>query len=218
MAVGDGDTWDETTPTNATSATQIDDYNRDIRKGVRGRMAQEHEFPDSQSATSEAGKHKYMTLQMQSTHPTLAGTQTGAVYQKQMVQEGIYFFFVNAATQEVNLSKKMYFWFVDGALSTGTNISAILDLISDGKIYSAKANIATVCSSGDGVQVDILYNGSSIWTATASQIIIAPGSTSTEVTAFVTTNVAAGGNFKIDIDKIGGGLPGGNLTVMVEVG
>ena len=218
MALGDGTTWDETAPTNATSATQIDDYNRDLRKGISGRLAHEHEFPDSQSATSEGGKHKFMTLQMQTTHPTLAGTQVGAVYQKTDGTGGDHFFFVNAATQEVNLSKKLYFWFIDGALSTGTNVSAILDLVSAGKIFSAKANISTVCSSGDGVQIDVLYNGSSIWTATASQILVAPGSTSTNVTAFVTTNVTAGGSFKIDIDKVGGGIAGGNLTVMVEVG
>ena len=216
--MADGITWDETAPTNATSATQIDDYNRDLRKGIRSRMALEHEFPASQSATSEAGKHKFITLQMQTTHPTLAGTQVGAVYQKTDGTGRDHFFFVNAATQEINLSKKLYFWFVDGALSTGTNISAILDLVSDGKIFSAKANISTVCSSGDGVLVDVLYDGSSIWTATASQILLAPGSTSTEVTSFVTTNVTAGGNFRIDIDKVGGAAAGGNLTVMVEVG
>lgn len=218
MALGDGTTWDETAPTNATSATQIDDYNRDMRAGIRGRMAHEHEFPDSQSATSEGGKHKYMTLQMQSTHPTLAGTQVGAVYQKTVATTGDYLFFVNAATQEINLSKKLYFWFLDGDLSTGTNVSAVLDLVSDGKIFVSKANISTVCSSGDGVQVDVLYNGTSIWTATSAQILLAPGSTSTSVAAFVTTNVTAGGNLRLDLDKVGGGIAGGNLTVMVEVG
>ena len=218
MAVGDGTTWDETTPTDATSAISIDDYNRDVRVGIRSRMAHEHEFPASQSATAEAGKHKFMTLQMQSTAPAIAGTQVGAFYQKTVGTTGDYAFFLNAATQEINLSKKLYFWFVDGALSTGTNISAILDLVSDGKIFSAKANISTVCSSGDGVQIDILYDGSSIWTATSSQLLLAPGSTSTSVTAFVTTNITAGGNFRIDLDKVGGGIAGGNLTVMVEVG
>ena len=72
MALGDGNSWDETVPTNATLATLIDEYDRDLRKGVRSRMAFEHEWPSSQSATNEAGKHKFITLQNQSTAPTLS--------------------------------------------------------------------------------------------------------------------------------------------------
>lgn len=80
MALGDGNTWDETLPTDATVAIYIDDYNRDLRKGVRSRMALEHEWPASQSATSEGGKHKFITFQAQTAAPTITGTQIGAVY------------------------------------------------------------------------------------------------------------------------------------------
>jgi len=82
MALGDGNTWDETTPTDATVAVDIDDYNQDLRKGIRSRMAIEHEFPASQAATAEAGMHKFITLQQQGAKPTLAGTQKAAVYAK----------------------------------------------------------------------------------------------------------------------------------------
>lgn len=80
MAVGDGTTWDESTPTDGTLAVQIDDYNRDVRKGVRNRMALEHEWPASQSATSEGGRHQFVTFQQQGATPTMAGTQLGTVY------------------------------------------------------------------------------------------------------------------------------------------
>ena len=80
MAIGDGTTWDETTPTDATVAVNIDDYNRDVRVGMRSRFAHEHEMPASQSATSEGGKHKFMTLQEQGVKPTLSGTQIAAIY------------------------------------------------------------------------------------------------------------------------------------------
>jgi hypothetical protein len=80
MALGDGTGWDETLPTDATSAVQIDDHNRDLRKGIRLRMANEHEWPGSQSATSEAGQHKFITFQSQAAKPTLAGTQVNAIY------------------------------------------------------------------------------------------------------------------------------------------
>ena len=89
MAIGDGSGWDETTPTDATTAIQIDDYNRDLRVGVSARMRHEHEWPDSQSATSEGGKHKWVTMQAQSTKPTLAGTQVAAIYIK--TDDNLYF-------------------------------------------------------------------------------------------------------------------------------
>lgn len=82
MAIGDGITWDESNPTNDTDASLEDDYNRDLRKGIRARMAIEHEFPASQSATSQAGAHKFITLQTQTGIPVLAGTQVGVVYSK----------------------------------------------------------------------------------------------------------------------------------------
>ena len=82
MAIGDGSGWDETTPTDATTAIQIDDYNRDLRVGVSARMRHEHEWPDSQSATSEGGKHKWVTMQALTAKPTLAGTQISGIYCK----------------------------------------------------------------------------------------------------------------------------------------
>ena len=177
-------------------------------------MTFEHEWPSSQSATSEAGKHKYITLQMQTAAPSISGTQVGAIYQKTVGTTGDSCFFLNAATQEVNLSKKMYFWYLDGATVTGTNVSATLYLVSNGKIQLGRLCAATTPTGTTQLQVDILYNGSSIWTATSSQLILLAGSTSTSVTSFVTTNVTAGGTLKIDVDTAGGG----NATAILEVG
>lgn len=80
MALGDGTTWDESNPTDGTVGIQIDDYNRDLRKGIRLRMNNEHEWPASQSATSEAGMHKFITFQARSTQPAIAGTQIASLY------------------------------------------------------------------------------------------------------------------------------------------
>lgn len=82
MAIGDGSSWDETNPQQSTLANTLDSYDRDIRIGVRGRMALEHEWPSSQSVTSAAGYHKFITLQNQATKPTLSGTQIAALYTK----------------------------------------------------------------------------------------------------------------------------------------
>jgi hypothetical protein len=60
-------------------------------------MTFEHEWPASQSATSEAGKHKFITLQEQGSKPTISGTQKGAVYSK--TDHNLYF--ENSAGVEV---------------------------------------------------------------------------------------------------------------------
>lgn len=82
MAIGDGATWDESQPTDAVLVNIVDDHIRDLRVGVRSRMTREHEWPASQSATSEAGVHKFITLQNQTASPTLSGTQVGGLYTK----------------------------------------------------------------------------------------------------------------------------------------
>lgn len=97
MALGDGTTWDETTPTDSSWGYNLDDYNRDLRVGLRSRLALEHEFPSSQTATSEGGKHKFVTLQSQATKPTLSGTQVSAVYVK---NTGNNLFYENSAATE----------------------------------------------------------------------------------------------------------------------
>lgn len=218
MAIGDGITWDETNPTDAVLAINIDDYNRDLRVGVRSRLAFEHEFPASQAATAEAGRHKYISFQRYTADPiAITGTQIGVLYVKTIGTTGDGLIYVNAATQDIQLSKREYFWYIDGAAATGTKASATLRLLSDGKLL-AFGMFADTAPTGSELQVDVNYNGVSIWTATASQPILQIGSTSTVGTAFVTTNVTAGGTFTIDVDKVGSTIAGCDITVWVEVG
>lgn len=80
MATGDGIVWNEALPDNSTVANQIDDYDRDLRVGVRSRMAREHIWPSSQTATNEGGHHNFVTLQAQTSAPTMAGTTAGCLY------------------------------------------------------------------------------------------------------------------------------------------
>ena len=82
MALGEGITWNEALPDNDVVANQIDDYNRDLRVGVRSRMAREHVWSSSQTATSEGGHHNFVTLQLQTGAPTMAGTTGGALWVK----------------------------------------------------------------------------------------------------------------------------------------
>jgi hypothetical protein len=80
MALGDGVVWDETLPSDSTNLTSGDDHQRHIKKGIRLRMANEHEWPDSQTGTAEAGQHKFITLQATATPSNLiATTQRGGI-------------------------------------------------------------------------------------------------------------------------------------------
>ena len=82
MSLGDGVVWSESLPDNSTLAHQIDDYNRDLRLGVRTRMAREHVWTSSQTATNEGGHHQFITFQQSTAAPTLstALTQVGALF------------------------------------------------------------------------------------------------------------------------------------------
>lgn len=106
MAVGDGSAWDETLPDNNVLASQEDDYQRDLRVGVRSRMALEHEWPVSQSATNQAGVHKFITLQNQAAKPTISGTQLAAVYSKTVGAGLQEMFFENELGNEVQITSR----------------------------------------------------------------------------------------------------------------
>lgn len=76
----DGSVWNESEPTNGTLANEIDDVARDMKIGVRGRMALEHVWPTSQTGTADGGYHTAISLQTQTSAPTVpvAGTSTQA--------------------------------------------------------------------------------------------------------------------------------------------
>ncbi len=80
----DGTTWNETIPDNDTVANTVDDHIQDIKKGISGRMAVEHIWPTSQTATGQAGFHKFITFQAQTAAPTMAtaSSQVGAIWVK----------------------------------------------------------------------------------------------------------------------------------------
>jgi hypothetical protein len=80
MAVGDGTLWNEAVPTDASLGVDIDDYIREDMVATRRRMANEHVWPSSQTAITEAGQHTFLTLQAQAAKPTVSGSQIGAVY------------------------------------------------------------------------------------------------------------------------------------------
>ena len=85
MALGDGDTWDETAPDDDTNVSDVDDHEVHVKKAIRIRLAKEHVWPSSQAASATAGYHKYITFQpMATTSPStlIAGTTSAAILAK----------------------------------------------------------------------------------------------------------------------------------------
>lgn len=126
MALGDGSAWNEAVPTNSTVANQIDDYNRDLRVGISGRMRMEHVWPASQTSTAEAGYHNYITMQAQTAAPAMAGTTAGAVWVK---------------------SSGLDVWFTD---SGGTDRQICL-LSTAAQTFSGVVSVATSTDGANGI-------------------------------------------------------------------
>lgn len=84
MPTGDGAVWDESTPNDGTFVNQGDDHIRDVRKGVRARLALEHVWPTTQTGTADAGYHTYITFSPQTGVPTMpvvaSTTQSGMFF------------------------------------------------------------------------------------------------------------------------------------------
>lgn len=144
MPLGDGSTWDEANPQQSTLANTIDSYNRDIRTGTRLRMANEHIWPSSQTGSSQAGQHVYISLQAQTAVPSMpvvaSVTQAGMIF---MSTGGLVF--QNSAGTVVTLLSS-------GA--TGLNIGggtySATGTIGDLLIGTGTGTIRTLAASADG--------------------------------------------------------------------
>lgn len=136
MALGDGSAWDETVPSNSTVANQIDDYNRDLRVGVRSRMALEHVWPSSQTGTDEGGHHTFVTFQPQGAAPTMAGTTGGGIYVTNAAQPALMFVGSDGTTTTVVSTANNV-----GVVSGGTQGSIVICDSAD--TYGAKVLAAS---------------------------------------------------------------------------
>lgn len=102
MAMGDGTGWDEALPADTTVASNIDDYNRDLRIGIGDRLGKEHIHP---ADASVGGEHKWITFQALDAFPTLESpaTQIAVAFVK-LVGTKHELFFRNKSGQEIQLT------------------------------------------------------------------------------------------------------------------
>lgn len=82
-------------------------------------------------------------------------------------------------------------------------------------IRSVRASVGTP-PTGQSLIVDVHKNGSTIFSTQANRPTIAAGaSTSGAVTAINTTTIAAGEYLTVDVDQVGSGTAGADLTVQI---
>lgn len=159
MALGDGSTWDESNPQQSTLANQIDSYQRDEKIGVRVRMAQEHIWPSSQTASAQAGQHVYISFQAQTATPS-------PVVVNSVTQLGILFGsagnlqFVNSAGTVTTVVASAGGLYIANANYSNTGT------YGDVLIGSAASGLVQVLKGGTSAQYSVLVSNSN--TADAS--------------------------------------------------
>lgn len=196
MPIGDGATWDESNPTDATLANQIDDYQRDLRKGTRARLAIEHVWPLSQTGTSEAGYHTYITFQNQTGIPTMpvvaSSTQSGMLF----MSAGNLFFQNSAAGVATLIASGAGLNVANALYSTTGTLGDLLIGTSGGTLHAlaigSSGQILTASTGGTGV---VWASNSALLTVTANGSTVVPSA----LKIYMGTSAMAGGTASVTV-------------------
>lgn len=124
---------------------------------------------------------------------------------------------VNGQTGDVTVSRLLsYAHSGDLFVRSGTH-RLYNDSGADWTIASVRVSVGTP-PTGSGVVIDINKNGTTIFTNQANRPTIADAAdTSGKLTVMNVTTVTDGEYLTVDIDQIGSGAPGIDLTVQIEI-
>ena len=111
-------------------------------------------------------------------------------------------------------STRILMWYYSGAVATGTNVSARILVRFDATIINATAYVKTAPTGADMI-IDINLNGTTLWAS--DKLTISDGDNDGETSSFDITEITTDDVFTLDIDQIGSGTAGANLTVQLEV-
>lgn len=105
-----------------------------------------------------------------------------------------------------------------GTVSVGTGAARVYnDTGATLTITSVRASVGTA-PTGQSLIVDVNINGSTIFSTQANRPTIAAAANSSgKVTNMNTTSIAAGQYFTVDVDQVGSGTAGADLTVQIAV-
>ena len=110
-------------------------------------------------------------------------------------------------------------WYLDGSVNTGDGQSATIRVPFSGTITRADIYVGTAPVS-QSIIINIRKNGTDIWTEPPSadqRLAMTTAGTPVNTTTFNVTSVTAGDYFNLDVDQIGSGTAGSNLTVELTI-
>jgi len=79
---------------------------------------------------------------------------------------------------------------------------------------SVRASVDTA-PTGQSILCDVNVDGTTIWSTQANRVAVAAAANTGESTTFNTTTIADGSYLTVDIDQVGSGTAGADLTVTV---
>lgn len=101
---------------------------------------------------------------------------------------------------------------IDGAISTSSALKFVAPC--DGRIVAVYGAVGTA-PAGAAMLVDIHKGGTTIFTTQTNRLTIADGASSGSAAAVEVTDFAAGDVVDIDVDQVGSGTAGSDLTVTI---
>lgn len=105
---------------------------------------------------------------------------------------------------------------VVGSLTTGTSVAPVMIALSNQTISKVYVAVKTA-PTGASITIDINKNGTSIWNTTqANRAKVTAGATYGVQTSFDTTSLVEGDIITLDIDGVGSGTSGSDITVIVK--
>lgn len=105
---------------------------------------------------------------------------------------------------------------IAGAVTTGTNKAPSIVMPRSGTIVKAYAYARTAPVGADLI-FDVNKNGTTIWSTQANRVKVADGANSGTQTSFDVTSLVEGDRLDLDIDQVGSGTAGSDVTVEVKV-
>jgi hypothetical protein len=110
---------------------------------------------------------------------------------------------------------RAFAWYVSGILATGTNQSVRYVVPQNLTIVKCWLIVRTAPVS-QAILIDINKNGTTIWTTQGNRGTIAAAATAGNTTTFDVTSLTAGDYLDLDLDQVGSGTTGVDLTVVLE--
>lgn len=102
---------------------------------------------------------------------------------------------------------------VTGSLTEGADKAPLWHEAFENMTLTEVRAVCKTAPTGQAIIIDINDDGTSIWNSGAERLQIAAGTTSGSTTTITNTSVGKGSIITLDIDQIGSGTAGANLTV-----